>query len=105
MKIFIYKLVLILGLLFWTGCVTVPPPPYVPFKTYYTQPPGNQKNWRHPIQLECIDNSNIYVYTNGNWWYSGPRDMSYKGWIPTGGGWYPLPKDVWPEFVYNLNSY
>jgi hypothetical protein len=87
------------------SCETIPvPEPYVPFKTFHTQPPGELKNWKQPIQLECIDNSNIYVYTNGDWWYSGPRDMSTKGWVPTSGGWYPLPYQVWPEKVTWLSQ-
>jgi hypothetical protein len=23
--------------------------------------------------------------------------METKGWVPVGGGWYPTPRQVWPE--------
>jgi len=93
------RFIFLLNLLFIVGCETVPIVPYVPFKTFYSQPPGDSRNWKQPIQLECIDDSNIYVYTNGDWWYSGPRNTSTKGWVPVGGGWYPWPYQVWPDKV------
>jgi hypothetical protein len=71
---------------------------YTPFKTFYAQPPGDPKNWPQPIQLEDIDGSGIYVFTNGEYWYSGPRSMNTKGWIPLANeqsNYYPLPGEVW----------
>jgi hypothetical protein len=94
----VIKKIVILFYILQAGCAVYPDaPPFVPFKTYYSQPPGNMNDWPQPVQLECIDESNIYVYTNGAWWYSGPRRMSTHGWVPTGGGWYLQPGQVWPD--------
>jgi hypothetical protein len=81
-----------------TGCSTSPEYIYTPFKTFYAQPPGNPRSWPQPIQLEDIDGSGIYVFTNGEYWYSGPRIMNTHGWVPLANGrpgWYLLPGDVW----------
>jgi hypothetical protein len=94
MKIIFYILLILL----LTGCVTTSDYLYTPYKTFYSQPPGKPKSWPQPIQLEDIDGSGIYVFTNGKYWYSGPRQMETKGWIPiTGGqpGQWPLPGQVW----------
>jgi len=88
---------IILLAIFLTGCST-PDYIYTPFKTFYAQPPGNPKSWPQPIQLKDIDKSGIYVFTNGEYWYSGPRIMNTKGWVPLANGrpgWYLLPGDVW----------
>jgi hypothetical protein len=84
-----------------TGCCTSSYT-YTPFKTFYCQPPGDVSSWRQAIQLEDIDNSGIYVYTNGDFWYSGPRPTRYNGWIPIANGregWWPLPGQIWTEKV------
>lgn len=89
-------IITIIFLILLTGCAA-PDYLYTPYKTFYAQPPGNPKSWPQPIQLEDIDNSGIYVFTNGEYWYSGPRLMDTKGWIPIQkqpGRW-PLPGQVW----------
>jgi hypothetical protein len=82
------------------SCTTQQQLSYIPFKTFYSQPPGNPKNWKQAIQLEDIDGSGVFVYTNGNYWYSGPRVMNTKGWVPISNGrpgWYPLPGEVFVQ--------
>jgi len=96
------KKLLLIALLV-TGC-TCPKYNFIPFKTYYSQPPNDPSTWPQPIQLEDIDGSGIFVYSNGLYWYSGPRNMPTKGWIPIPQAtnyimWYPLPGQVWTEKV------
>lgn len=87
-------LFLILG-----GCVSREiPPPVVPYLFYTVPPPHTSGRTDEPVNLRCIDNSNIYVFCNEGWWYAGPQ----KGWIPTGGGWYPWPRQIWPEYVFDI---
>jgi hypothetical protein len=95
----LFKLFLILN--FWiTGCAYYAPEPYVPYKTYDRPPPSMSGRVNEPTSLRCFDNSNIFVHCNEAWWWGGPK----RGWIPTGGGWYPLPRQVWPDKVYNFYS-
>jgi hypothetical protein len=96
------KKLLLLSILL-VGC-TCPKYTYIPFKTYYSQPPNPPTTWPQPIELEDIDGSGIYVYTNGQFWYSGPRDMPNKGWIPIPCNdyrtwYYPLPGQIWSARV------
>lgn len=88
------KIITIISILLLTACTT-PDFLYTPYKTFYAQPPGTPRQWPQPIQLEDIDNSGIYVFTNGEYWYSGPRLMETKGWIPIGQDQWPLPGQVW----------
>lgn len=95
---------LLLISIFITSCTT-PQYTYIPFKTYYSQPPNPPTTWPQPVELEDIDGSGIYVYTNGQYWYSGPRDMPTKGWVPIPRPncrmWYPMPGQVWsPRVVF-----
>lgn len=93
------KLLVLLVLFSFSGCSTPePPPPFVPYLFYTEPPPSPTSRPVGPTSLRCIDNSNIFVFCNEAWWYAGPQ----KGWIPTGGGWYPWPRQVWPSRVYNL---
>lgn len=97
-----YKTLLIISLVL-TGCTYQYD--YIPFKTYYSQPPNPPTTWPQPVQLEDIDGSGIYVYTNGQYWYSGPRNMPTKGWIPIPGAncrmWYPMPGQIWtPRVIF-----
>jgi len=93
---------LLLFSILMTGC-TCPQYTYIPFKTYYSQPPNHPSTWPQPVQLEDIDGSGIYVYTNGQFWYSGPRQMPQKGWLPIPTSdcrmWYYLPGQLWSEKV------
>ena len=81
-----------------TGCATYTPDPFVPYKTYSTPPPSLSGRENEPVSLRCFDNSNIFVHCNEAWWWAGPE----RGWIPTGGGMYPVPRQFWPNNVYEL---
>lgn len=81
-----------------TGCAVYTPDPFVPYKTYDYPPPSLSGRVNEPVSLRCIDNSNIFVHCNEAWWWGGPT----HGWIPVGGGWYPWPRQIWPEKVYDL---
>ena len=91
---------LILCTLLVVGCTCPKQLSYVPFKTFFSQPPGPPNTWSQPIQLEDIDDSGVYVFTNGDYWYSGPREMNTKGWVPLSKGrpgWYPLPGEIFVQ--------
>ena len=92
MKAFL-PLCLLLG-----ACVTVPPPPFVPYNYYDYPPPRLSGRTYSPVSLRCIDGSNIFVHCNDSWWWAGPS----KGWVPNGGGWYPWPRSVWPSKVCEI---
>lgn len=89
---------LLLIALLCAGCVTTDPAPFVPYYAYNFPPPGGFQRNNGPTSLRCIDNSNIFVHCNEGWWWAGPN----RGWIPTGGGWYPWPKQIWPDKVHQL---
>jgi hypothetical protein len=94
--------------LFLGGCVSYTPlPDFIPY-TSYSSPPRAYSNYspppfystqqggyvrdfyEEPVRLQKADNSNVVVYSNRDWWYGGPK----RGWIPTGGGWYPQPGEL-----------
>jgi len=93
------KFLFLLGLVYITGCAAYyPPPPFVPYKYYNYPPPLTSGRNNEPTGLRCIDNSNIFVHCNEMWWWGG----SARGWIPTGGGMYPWPGQMWPKKVYEV---
>jgi len=59
--------------------------------TYYNGYNVSSVRTVEPVYLRQVDNSNVRVYSNGDWWWGG----SGRGWIPTGGGWYPQPGQVY----------
>jgi len=90
---------LLLVLTLWvTGCTVYTPDPFVPYKAYDYPPPVVSGRKDHPTSLRCIDNSNIFVHCNEAWWWAGPS----RGWVPTGGGMFPWPRQVWPNKVQEL---
>ena len=84
--------------IFLTGCTVYTPEPFVPYNFYNYPPPNPQGRVNEPTSLRCIDNSNIFVHCNEAWWWGGP----HRGWIPTGGGWYLWPRQIWTNKVYEI---
>ena len=82
------------------GCTAYIPDPFVPYSVYNYPPPKPGGRVNEPTSLRCIDNSNIFVHCNEAWWWGGHD----RGWIPMGGGYYPWPRQVWPNKVYDLYS-
>jgi hypothetical protein len=92
------KYILLTLNLFIVGCVTYMPEPFVPYDVYDYPPPIASGRNNGPTSLRCIDNSNIFVHCNEAWWWSGNK----LGWIPTGGGTYPWPRQIWTNKVYEI---
>lgn len=61
-------------------------------------PPNVVGSTQPQLEFRCIDSSNIFVICNDEWYWAGPR----RGWLPTVGGISPLPRDIWPDKVFNL---
>ena len=107
-KIYVFQFLVILGL-FLGGCASyISPPDFIPYTSYSSNPPpayfpcsrgtyySNQSRGyvkefhQEPVRLRRVDNSNVVVYSNRDWWWEGNQ----KKWIPTGGGWYPQPGEI-----------